>query len=135
MVFASFSLSDLVLSWGKTYQVSDSLREAYLDDVGVYVEPAPFWREDFGVLAPLTNEMLSRTIASIDSGVYTQEDLFCATESNYKIGTLISDNLRTYKVMERTDHSSFSDTNIFVYKLKYQGNMENSSETTGRQEF
>ena len=132
MVFAKFTLGSLIIDWGKPFLAADPMREGYYDDVGVFIEPAPVWRQGFGVLSTMINEML---VPTADGGVYTQEDLFCATRSNYKIGTLIKDNLRTYTITERIDHSPYSQEDLFIYKLRYEGSMENSDETKNRQEF
>ena len=123
MSWAQFTLDSLIDGWGKLYYVKKEVNKGSHDTLGIYQPPNEEWTEDFGVIAAMTKNMLMPA----EVGVYTSEDMYCITRSNYQIGILIKDGERIYKVHERADFSHFDDTDLFVYKIKLnEGRLDNS---------
>ena len=117
MPWASFTLDTLIENWGKTYKVSKNTNEGEHDALGIYAPPDDEWEDDFGVLAVMTNKML----VPADLGVYTSQDLYCITRSEYELGIWIKDGSRKFKVHERASYSFFDQTDLLVYKIKLDG--------------
>lgn len=122
MAWALFTLDSLIDNWGKFYQSSKTANGGDFDDAGVYQKPEDSWGNDFGVLAPMTNELFG----PIDFGVYTTQDMYCITRSNYQIGHYVKDGTKIYKVHEEMDVSNFDETDLRVYKVKKQGRLDKS---------
>lgn len=125
MSWAPYTMDSLIDNWGKSYEVCLTANEGTINDLGIYEEPEQEWTDDFGVLAVMTNNMLMPA----EIGVYTSQDMYCITRSNYQIGVWIRDGTKLYKVHERADFSFFDQTNLFVYKIKrHDGRLDNSDD-------
>lgn len=123
MSWALFTLDSLVDEWGKPYKVKTEVNEGEHNSLGIYKEPNESWKDDFGIIATMTNNMLMPA----ELGAYTSQDMYCITRSNYQVGTWIKDGSKFYKVHERADFSFFDETNLLVYKVKLdEGRLDNS---------
>jgi len=125
MSWAQFTLDSLIDDWGKTYEVSKNTNEGEHDTLGIYKPPEEAWEEDFGIIATMVNNVLMPS----EAGVYTSQDMYCITRSNYQNGIWVKDGSKKYKIHERASFSFFDQTDLFVYKIKLdEGRLDNSDD-------